>query len=1035
MKLKLFRDRSAKEVIALVQETIASEQVRRKQAESESKLRNLIDSLPGIVFSCINDGKWSRKYFSEKVFNLTGYRAVELTTEGKIAYNQDLIHAEDLAKVFEKIETAIAAQEGYEVEYRITTKTGEQKWFRETGRGNFSSSGELIEVEGFITEITQEKQAEQTSLAREERSRILAENSSEMISRHQINGVCLDVSPTCKTLLGYEPAELIGRSFWELFHPQDLELIQQYQTQLLEDKTSNKTITYRIQHQSGKYIWLETNIKKIGDRSPENSHIEPTSEIIAISRDISRRKQAENLLASQKQVLETIASEASLADTLKILVQSIEANSDGLLGSICVVTPQENYLQIIAAPSLPKTYIQAAFQIPISPNAASCGTAAYYQKPVIVTDIASDPLWENYRNLALSHGLQACWSTPISSNQGKILGTFAIYYRHPCIPTSQDWQLLEDVTNLIRIAIERKQAETALRVAEAKYRTIFENITQGIFQTLPNGSYLSANPALANIYGYNSPAELIESLTNIDAQLYVDPHRRAYFTNLMEKYGQVLAFESEVYRQDGSKIWISENARAVKNENGEILYYEGTVEDITARRFAEEQLIYEATHDSLTGLHNREWFMKQLKYAIELARLNQDYFYALLFIDLDRFKVVNDSLGHPVGDELLKSFAAWLQSSLPTTKKIARLGGDEFAILLEGIEEFSQAIQIAELIEARLKEPFQLHNYEVFTGASIGISLSSFAYQQPEDLLRDADVAMYQAKVRQLPYEVFNPAMQIDAMARMELENDLRRALEREEFCLYYQPIIKLTTKQIVGFEALVRWHHPTRGLILPDEFIPVAEEMGLIESLGWWVLREACQQLAEWQQQGELEDLLMNVNLAGVQFKQVNFCETVEEICSHAGINSDCLKLEITESSFLETIGNYDSTIRQIKAKGIKLCIDDFGTGYSSLSRLHEFPIDTLKIDRSFLSRLGAIDSDSGIEIVRTIMMLAQNLGMDVVAEGVETKLQREKLQELGCELAQGYLFSHPVDSLAAGKLIARGEESAAKSFGLAER
>ncbi|NET88150.1 MAG: EAL domain-containing protein [Kamptonema sp. SIO1D9] len=1018
-----------------MQETIASEQAKLKKGESKSRLSIFIDLLPGIVFSCINDGKWSMKYLSKGVFALTGYRAEELTNKGEMEYN-DIIYAKDLSNVLEKIETAIAAQEPYEVEYRIRTKSGEKKWFWETGRGIFSPSGELIDVEGFITDITKSKEAEQALRESEERYRLLAENATDLISRHRRDGVFTYVSPACKTLLGYEPSELIGRSPYELFHPQDLEVIQQYNS-TLEDLTTKQTITYRIQHKNGKYIWLETSIKRINDRFTKAGSVDrqkgQVCEIVAVSRDISDRKQAEDLLASQKQVLETIASDASLEDTLNILVKSIEANSDGLLGSILVVDAQGKHLQILAAPSLPQSYIQALSQIEISPHAGSCGTAAYYQKPVIVTDIASDPLWENYRSLALSHGLRACWSTPISSSQGKIFGTFAIYYRQPRTPTPSDWQLLEDTTNLTRIAIERKQAETALKEAEAKYRSIFENITQGIFQTLPDGRYLSANPALANIYGYDSPAELIQILTNIGGQLYVDPHRRTYFAKLMEKYGRVSAFESEVYRKDGSTIWISENARAVKNKNGEIIYYEGTVEDITARRLAEEKLIHEATHDSLTGLHNRDWFMKRLKYAIELAHLNRNYLYALLFIDLDRFKVVNDSLGHPVGDELLKSFAAWLQTSLPITKKVARLGGDEFAILLEGIEDFSQAIQIAQLIEERLKQPFQLHNYEVFTGASIGISFSSFNYQQPEDLLRDADVAMYQAKLRQLPYEVFNPAMQIGVMARMQLENDLRRALEREEFFLDYQPIIELATRQIIGFEALVRWNHPIRGLIFPSEFIPVTEEMGLIDSLGWWVLQEACQQLGEWQQSGEADNLVMSVNLSGVQFKQINFCETLAQICRHTKIKPHCLKLEITESCFLETVANSDSAVKQLKAKGIKLCIDDFGTGYSSLSRLHEFPIDTLKIDRSFLSRLGT--ADSGTEIVRTIVMLAHNLGMDVVAEGVETKLQLEKLQELGCESAQGYFFSKPVDSKVAGELIRIMQKTPAKIFDLAER
>ncbi|MFB2969771.1 EAL domain-containing protein [Aerosakkonema sp. BLCC-F183] len=445
----------------------------------------------------------------------------------------------------------------------------------------------------------------------------------------------------------------------------------------------------------------------------------------------------------------------------------------------------------------------------------------------------------------------------------------------------------------------------------------------------------------------------------------------------------------------------------------------------------EEKLGRFAFQDSLTDLPNRAWFMNRLAQAIQTARERQDYLYAVLFIDLDRFKVVNDSLGHLLGDELLKSVSRKLQACLRHTDTVARFGGDEFVILLSDIKDISEATKIADRIQKELKQPFQLNDYKVFTEVSIGIILSSTGYDRPEDALRDADAAMYRAKAKgKGRYEVFDPTMQTLAMARLQLENDLRRAIDllpcsstasaSQEFCLYYQPIVCLSTGKLSGFEALLRWDHPSLGLISPDRFIPIAEETRLIDDLGWWVLQEACRQLKIWQEQfPQKPPLAINVNFSAVQIKQVDLLHRIEEILREAAIPITSLKLEITESCILETLDWEEKTLKQLKALGINLCIDDFGTGYSSLSRLHEFPIDTLKIDRSFVSRIASDKDDT--QIVQTIVTLARSRGMDIVAEGIETLFQLQKLQELGCDFGQGYFISMPVDKETATELLAR--------------
>jgi diguanylate cyclase (GGDEF)-like protein len=426
---------------------------------------------------------------------------------------------------------------------------------------------------------------------------------------------------------------------------------------------------------------------------------------------------------------------------------------------------------------------------------------------------------------------------------------------------------------------------------------------------------------------------------------------------------------------------------------------------------AQEKLLHDAFHDPLTDLPNRAWFIKRLEQAIAMHKRYPDYLYAVLFIDLDRFKVVNDSLGHLVGDELIKSVAGRLKTTLRATDTVARLGGDEFVILLEKIRDLDEATGVAERIQAQLRQPYRLHEYEVFTAASIGITLSTMNYEQASDVLRDADAAMYHAKEQYKGrYQVFAPAMQARAIARLQLESDLRRAIEQQELCLYYQPIIQLSSGRLAGFEALLRWHHPHQGWIAPTEFIPVAEETGLIDALGWWVLHQACLQLHTWREQFPNHlTLTMNVNLSVQQLTQIDAVERIEQILQTTQLPGECLKLEITESCLLETADLAPTLLERLQALGIRLCIDDFGTGYSSLSRLHDLPIDTLKIDRSFVNHL---ESSRYAEIVQTIITLARSLGIDAVAEGIETNSQLEKLQQFGCELGQGYLFSKAVDS-----------------------
>jgi diguanylate cyclase (GGDEF)-like protein len=453
------------------------------------------------------------------------------------------------------------------------------------------------------------------------------------------------------------------------------------------------------------------------------------------------------------------------------------------------------------------------------------------------------------------------------------------------------------------------------------------------------------------------------------------------------------------------------------------------VASLVERRRAETRLRHDALHDGLTGLPNRLLLLDRLEQVMARAKRQDDYHFALLFIDLDRFKVINDSLGHVVGDRLLVAIASKLQDCVRTDDTVARLGGDEFIILLDNIKTEQVAIKIAQRINQELKTPVDIEGQKVFTTASIGIAFNSSFDRSPVELLRNADLAMYEAKAQgKSCHAIFQPMMHHRAHTLLELETNLRGALERREFLLHYQPIVSLANGDLVGFEALVRWLHPQKGLIPPSAFIPVAEETGLIVPIGRWILFESCHQLAIWQRyHPQAASWKMNVNLSGRQLKQGDLIDQIDFILDKTGIEGKNLKLEITESTLMKNTEFINYIFNQLIEREIQISIDDFGTGYSSLSYLHYLPVNTLKIDRSFINRM-TLDEEN-LKIVEAIITLAHHLQIDVTAEGVETKEQLDKLRLLGCEFGQGYLFSRPLEAQAVGTLFG-GTEVELKTY-----
>ena len=558
----------------------------------------------------------------------------------------------------------------------------------------------------------------------------------------------------------------------------------------------------------------------------------------------------------------------------------------------------------------------------------------------------------------------------------------------------------------------------ALRESEERFRNAFDYATIGMALVSPEGRWLQVNHSLCEILGYTEEELLSDTFQKITHAEDLD----TMLNNIGELLeGKIPSYQTQkrYLHKQGHVVWSHLGVSLIRDAQGNSLRLLFQVQDITDRKRAEDRLVHDAFHDALTGLPNRALFMDHLKMAINRSKRNDERLFAALFLDLDRFKTINDSLGHMVGDQLLVGIARRLESCLRPGDTVARLGGDEFTILLEDLTDAGEAAEIAGRVQAELSAPFVLSGHEVFTTASIGIALSAIGYEQAEDLLRDADTAMYRAKtLGKKRHEMFDRAMHDRAMSLLQLETDLRRAVERNEFVLQYQPIISVETYMIQGFEALVRWQHPERGFIQPAEFIPMAEETGLIIPIGQWVLNEACRQMREWQ--GNLfvgAPLTMSVNLSGKQFTQPDLIEQISRTLRETGLAPRNLKLEITESMVMENIETTVGMLQQIRALGVELSIDDFGTGYSSLSYLHRFPINTLKIDRSFVSSMN--DNTENFEIVRTIITLARSLEMDVIAEGVETRSQLEQLRNLECDYAQGYLLSRPLSAKDAAELL----------------
>ncbi|MDJ0728818.1 MAG: PAS domain S-box protein [Crocosphaera sp.] len=1003
------------------------------------------------------------KKINQVCTQILGYSAAELKGKPFLEF----VHPNDRPSTLAELENLTQGKKTYYFENRYRCQDGSYRWLAWTSAANVQEK--LIYA--VARDVTEWKKIELALRKSEEKFRLLFNKSPTAMGLANMEGMLINVNEALCQLVGYSAEELLTKGCADITHPDDLEKEKKLFNQLLSGTinsfclekryiTKNKQIIYGL-HQAtlirdieGKPLHLLGQTIDITQQTRQTLALQESEE--RLGRIISTI--SDGLLVVNPQGNVRFINDAGV----KIFGRSTSQLTDHPLGlplgndqptQIFIQQPQGKL--IIAQMRVADITWQgeSAYLVSLrditenyeAQEALSKSEEKYRQ----IVETATEGIWiidQDNKTSFVNQQMAQMLGYEIEEIIGKNLFNFVdlqdnikiennIQKRCQGIAETHDFKfrcrdgrelwtivstnpLLDHQGNyvgslsMITDISQRKKMEQALYESEQRLEGILTSIQDVVWSFDANFSRLIyINPAAQITFGfcleklYNNP-NLWLQLIHTDDQESVRYHRQ-----ILKEVGYT-EYKYRIIRNDDKTRWLSSRMRCVYDEKGKIIRIDGIDSDITEQKQAEEQLQYNATHDPLTNLPNRILFMDRLEHARQRQKRHPNFTFAVLFLDLDEFKIINDSLGHAMGDQLLKEIARRLEDGLRSDDTLARLGGDEFTILLEDIEDIKDAIKIAKRIHLDLTRPFILEGQDIFINTSIGIALSSSGYEKAAEILRDADTAMYRAKADgKACYAIFDREMHERAVSRLQLETDLRIGITKQEFSLYYQPIISLTNCELTGFEALIRWHHPKKNLISPGQFIPIAEETGLIIPIGEWILKEACQQMKQWQTQfPNYSHLKIGVNLSSKQLKYTNLINTIDQILKETKLDSKSLKLEITETLLMENLQAATEILLKIQKRDIEICLDDFGTGYSSLSYLHRFPVNTLKIDRSFVMRMEP--NNENAEIVRAIVHLAHILGLDIIAEGVETELQLAQLRWLGCEQGQGYFFAKPLPS-----------------------
>lgn len=818
-------------------------------------------------------------------------------------------------------------------------------------------------------DVTTKKEIEKALRDSEEKYRLLTQNLPGVVylCRNDERYTMLHLNDEVETLTGYHKQEFLSerKSFVDLFHPSETQMIRQGVDAALLERRPFK-LTYRLRHRSGEWRWVED----VGLGVFENDQL---MYLEGFCLDITER----------------MLSESALKDALHFNEEIVSSAGEGIV----VYDHELRYM----------VWNEGMEKLTGVPAEKVLGKAALDIFPFL-KETGIDQLLRRALEGEGSRAPDNPFFIPHSLKSGWISGTYVPHY--------DSKGRITGVIGVINDITDRKRSEDALRQSEARYRLLFERNLSGVYVSNVKGQILDCNEAFARIFGYTSD----EIKTILTSELHVHPSKYDAFIKDLELKGHLTNCELLLKRKDGNPVWVLQNVSLVGEGSPREQTIQGTIMDITEWKQAEERLNYLANYDSLTDLPGRLLFADRLRQAMIDAEKDQGLA-GVMMLDLDRFKMINDSLGHDAGNQLLRHVAQRLATGLHAGDSVARLSGDEFTILIRSRKELQDVADAAKKILTMFERPFHLENQDLFVTASMGVALYPADGSNVDELLRCAETAMYNAKGEgRNTYHFFRAEMNVAVLKQLTMETSLRRALERDEFLLYYQPKVAMSSGKIVGTEALIRWKHPDLGMLPPSQFIPIAEETGLILPMGEWVIRTACLQNKKWQSDGYSE-LRVATNLSVRQFRQKDLVSVIERHLGESGLSPEFLELEITESVLMLHTEEALETLRQIQELGVKISVDDFGTGFSSLSYLKLFPIDSLKIDTSFVRDIPGDANDSAI--TRAIIQLGHSLKRTVVAEGVETAEQYEFLQNEKCDEIQGFFFSRPVPPADFQKLL----------------
>ena len=979
-----------KELLQFVSDQVADavERTRAQQAirESEERFRSVFDKSPIII--CLLS--YPDGLFQE--VNSAGVEAFGLSREQMLGRSSmELGVWVDPRDRQRYLETLVRDGAVQNFETRMRRSNGEIF--------TVLYSGSLVTLAGrayslnSLQDITERKLAEASLRASEEQFRSAFEYSAIGMALVGLDGKFLDVNSGLCEIVGYEESELLEKTFQDITHPEDLDADLSGLNRLLAGEIQSYKMEKRYFRKDGSQVPVLLGVSLVRDAEGQPKHF------ISQIEDISDRKRAERWQRHYAQTLSLITAQAPMGEVLDTLVRFAEEELEGLLCSILLLSADGKRLHVGSAAALPAFFNEAIDGSEIGVHAGSCGSAAATGRMHVAADIQRDPNWEPWRDLARRAGLASCWSHPILSAEGKVLGTFAIYHHEPCVPGPNELQLIEQSASLAAIAIERAQYHEGQRLA----KVVFEQSLEGIMVTDLADRVLMVNRSFETLTGF-AQADVVGHPPPILDPDRDEPALRQARRESLEKTGR---WSGEAWgRKKSDELYpIAMSIAVVADAQGQPSHYISIVSDISEQKIQAARIEQLAFYDSLTGLPNRALFLDRLEHTLVASRRHGGQG-AILFLDLDRFKEINDSQGHAVGDLALAEVARRLQGAARQEETLARLGGDEFVLIAEGADVQS-AVRIANRLQDCLVEPLSLLGHSYSVGASIGIAFYPGDGETSEDLIKRTDIAMYRAKLSGGGYRLYQSEMGAQLDKRLAIAKNLARAMVSGELELHYQPQIDLASGSINGAEALLRWTDPVLGPIGPGEFIPIAEERGMMGPLGDWVLREACRQVNAWAVQGVRLPGRLAINISAQQIEHAGIVTRLLDILHEAKLSANLFELELTESSMMADPERAVQIMALLRTAGFGLSIDDFGTGYSSLSYLKRFAADHVKIDISFVRNMLTDGNDHAI--VSTIIAMADSLGLKTTAEGVEEAGQSDALRALGCDSAQGYHFGRP--------------------------